>query len=191
MHIVGGYVIATPTMLGPDDLPRPLRTISHCLLPDLPRAPDADWFVDRTTAEATVKATSVDADVLAVGIEESLAQTLRTDRADWWAANPALAKSRRGKSPAIDPGADEFFHLLDQKRPLDATVLGFELVGLESDFTFHSWHCFPYEAERHALDITLAPDGLLADHDDALRALDHLRANPPREIPWTIVAVGR
>ncbi|MFB6719704.1 hypothetical protein ACFCV3_06065 [Kribbella sp. NPDC056345] len=162
MQILGGYVIATPTTLGPDDLPQPLWTISPCLL--------------------------------AGGIEETLAQAFRTERADWWARNPVLASSGRGKreTSSDEPGLDDFFHLLDQHRPLppDAEILGHELVGLEVGFTFHSWHCFPYADERRVLGVTLASDGLLADHDDARRVLDHIRQDPPYEIPWTVASLA-
>ncbi|MFC9687289.1 hypothetical protein ACFTSF_02025 [Kribbella sp. NPDC056951] len=162
MQILGGYVIATPTKLGPADLPQPLWTISPCLLPDVPHA---DWFTDRTHAEVT----TVDADLLAVGIEEDFRAAV-----------------------GDKPGTDEFFHLFDQQLPLpgDAEILGYEPVGLETDFTFHSWHCFPYAAERRTLGVTLAPNGLLADHGDALRVLDLIREDPPYEVPWTIATLA-
>ncbi|GAA1720378.1 hypothetical protein GCM10009745_81850 [Kribbella yunnanensis] len=194
MQILGGYVIATPTKLGPADLPHPLWTISPCLLPDLPGPSYGDWFTDRTHAEAVLKTTGVEADLLAVGIEEALANDLRADRADWWARNPALAISPGGKreTSVDEPGADDFFQLLDQQLPLppDAETLGYELVGLETDFTFHSWHCFPFAAERRALGVTLAPNGLLADHGDALRVLDLIREEPPYEVPWTVATLA-
>ncbi|GAB2664853.1 hypothetical protein [Kribbella swartbergensis] len=178
MVILGGYVIAAPTTLGPRDLPSPLRTISHCLLDDLPRPAYAGWFTDRAEAEKALAARHAPADVLAVGLEEHLADALRAEYAD-------------------DESA-YFFRLLDLRLPLptDAVFLGHEIVGCETDFTFHSWHCHGYADQvRRELGVVVDHVRLLADFADALRVLDYLRTRPaddaPYEIPWTVATLAR
>ncbi|GAA0572667.1 hypothetical protein HPO96_17870 [Kribbella sandramycini] len=182
MLILGGYVIATPTD-GPPDIPAPFWTISHCLLPDLPAAAYQCWFSNRVDAETTVRLTNVDADVLAVGIDDTLVETLRTERAAEWAYRA------EHDPPGDEPTAAEFFELLDNRTPFppNATILGHELVGLEVDFSFHSWHCFSYAPDLNA---TLNPHGLLTDAAEARRHLTALREEPPYDLPWTIATLG-
>ncbi|MEI8410483.1 MULTISPECIES: hypothetical protein [unclassified Kribbella] len=178
MVLLGGYVISAPTSQGPRDLPSPLRTISHCLLDDLPRPADADWFTDRVEAEKTLAQCRAPADLVAVGLEEHLADALR--------------------AACDEDGASHFFHLLDQRLPMpaDAVLLGHEVVGCETDFSFHSWHCHGYAGQvRRELGIVVDHAGLLADFADALRVLHDLRTRPaqdaPYEIPWTVASLAR
>jgi hypothetical protein len=178
MVILGGYVIAARTTSGPRDLPSPLRTISHCLLDDLPRPAYADWFTDRIEAEKTLAEWHTPADLIAVGLEEHLADELRAEYAD--------------------DGSAYFFHLLDQRLPLpaDAVLLGHEIVGCDTDFSFHSWHCHGYADQvRRELGVVVDHVGLLAGFSDALRVLDYIRSRPtddaPYEIPWTVATLAR
>jgi hypothetical protein len=178
MVILGGYVIAAPTSLGPSDLPSPLWTISHCLLDDLPRPMCTDWFIDRAEAEQLLAGCGKAAELVAVGLEEGLADELRAEY--------------------VDDEAAYFLRLLDERRPLpeDAVILGHEVVGCELDFSFHSWHCHGYADQVHnKLGIAIDHAGLLADFTDALRVLAYLRTRPaydaPYEIPWTVATLAR
>jgi hypothetical protein len=115
---------------------------------------------------------------VAIGLEEELADAFRAE--------------------CTDDGAADLFELLDQRRPLpgDAVRLGHEVVGCETDFSFHSWHCHGYAAQvRRELGIGVDDGGLIADFPDGLRVLEYLRRRPaydaPYEIPWTVATLVR
>jgi hypothetical protein len=125
----------------------------------------------------------------------------------WWPHRPQSARPNcRGRSVALDDelaadfrseftGADTFFSLFDEQRPLDTEVLGYEVVGLEADFSFHSWHCHGYAGQvRRELGVGIDQTGLLSSLDDGRRVLEYLRTRPardaPYQIPWTVVALA-
>jgi hypothetical protein len=80
--------------------------------------------------------------------------------------------------------------------PTDASVIGYEVVGLEVGFSFHSWHCHGFADQvRRELGIAIGPTGLLTGVSDAVQVLDYLRSRPswdaPYDIPWTVAALAR
>jgi hypothetical protein len=72
-----------------------------------------------------------------------------------------------------------------------ASVRGFEILGFEMA-GFHSFVCNSLETDYHArLDITLRPNGLIGDYEDAVRAadytaLDEVMAEPALWRPWLV-----
>lgn len=175
--ILAGYVVvgrtARPPRLEPL-LPDPYVTVSHCLADDLHVPEFSGWFQDLTEAEAA-RIESPSSDLLAVGLTPHDADTFMADMSD----------------------EDHHFGLLRQERemPTEAEALGFEIVGAEYALTFHSWHCHGLASEAAAtVGIRLNRYGLLADHADAIRVLDWMRALPsaesPAPVPWTAVAIA-
>ncbi|MGW6196291.1 hypothetical protein ACWF0M_09095 [Kribbella sp. NPDC055110] len=170
MLIVGGYVVAAPTTIGPPELPRPLRTISTCLLETFSRPIEGDWYVERTEAERAVSGST---EVITVAFDDELAAGFRSEFEE----------------------TDDFFSLLDEGRPLDVPVLGYEVVGLERSLTFHSWHCHGFAGQvHHELGIGIDESGLLGSPEDGRQVLEYLRTRPawdaPYQIPWTVVALA-
>jgi hypothetical protein len=167
--------VEAPHVLG-WTLPDRIVTISDCIADDLPRPEFWDWFQDRGEAVRRRDAEAPDAQVVAVALTPMDADDLMSSHG----------------------GPDQpWFEVLRQRRHLaiDATVLGFEVVGAESTLDFHSWHCHGYVSEASAaLGISTNDVGLLSTEADARLVLDWMLNLPnekaPEPVDWTIVALA-
>lgn len=175
--VIGGFVIvvpAAPPSAPGSGLPDRILTVSHCLM-DAPEHDYFGWFTDGDEAEIR-RGGAADARTVTVVIPRDEAERL----------------VREYGGPMMP-----YFDLLRRGDPVpDGTaLLGYEVVGVESSLSFHSWHCHDYAAEvRVALGVTVNGHGLIDDRADAVRVRDWMLARSPREqpapVPWVVVALA-
>lgn len=175
--VVGGYVVAVPAARPSapgSGMPARILTVSHCIM-DAPEHDLFGWFTDADEAEAR-RRDAPDALTVAVVIPQDEAEQL----------------VRECGGPSMP-----YFDLLRRREavPTGTALLGYEVVGVESSLSFHSWHCHDYAAEvRAALDVRVNRHGLIDGQADAVRVRDWMLARPPREqpvsVPWVVVALA-
>ncbi|MGQ0842573.1 MAG: hypothetical protein ACT4QF_00425 [Sporichthyaceae bacterium] len=176
--VVGGYVFVVPTPRLPDHedvLPPTFLTISNDIQVDLPQPEFMDWFVDYDHARAA-GVSAPEATLLAVSLAPNDARTL-------------MEEDLEGNLP--------WFDLLrsGQSLPTNAELLGYEIVGVEASFGFHSWHCYGCAPDaRRELGTRLNGHGLLGTYEEAEAVLNWMLTRPPEHsvppIPWIVVALA-
>ena len=96
-------------------------------------------------------------------------------------------------APSENVGESGVRRMLRKRQALraSASVRGFEILGFDLA-GFHSFVCNSLETDYHTrLNITLGPNGLIEDYEDAVRAadytaLDEVMAEPALWRPWLV-----
>lgn len=174
--LLAGYVltVSSDAPQGMVTLPASIVTISDCIMKTLPRPEFWDWFEDVDEAKLVQATQAPEARITAIALLPSDAIALIDEMG----------------------GADQpFFACLNRSVPFNGEVLGYEVVGAEYSFDFHSWHCHGYADQvREALRIQVNGLGLLPTYTSGAAVLNWMLDRPENEAPepvsWTVVALG-